>query len=102
MDTWLKANFSGKTWSKMGADEMLEAVTKLTTLPNATETATDGPDPFEPSEPPENGDTPLETPENDRERITQFQANGLLELCGTDIPLADLMGHVREATGEEF
>jgi hypothetical protein len=102
VDTWLKANFNGKTWSKMGADEMLQAVTKLTTLPDAPLAATDGPAAAELSELPDDEDTPLETADNDRERITQYQVDRMLELCGTDIPLADLMQEVYAQCGTEF
>ena len=102
VDAWLKANFNGKTWSKMDAPEMIEALTLLTTLPAATETPAEPPPEGNGAEPLPDPEIPPETSYNAEGRITQYQVNALLTLCAEDVPLMDLMVQVKEQTGESF
>ena len=102
VDAWLKELFDQKTWSKMEPVEMLEAMSLLTTLPDRPETDTEAPVTADPTESPPDANKGLETAHVHNEgKISTGQINSLIDLCGDDVPLADLLARVKAMTGED-
>ena len=89
VDAWLKAKFHGRTWSKMDAPEMLEALTMVTTLPEAPgkppETAPDTQPSDEPPQSPEEP-PPAESALSGTGTISPHQVAELLRLADGEVP----------------
>lgn len=58
VNTWLKNQFDGKTWSKMSAPEQIRAVTLATPPPEQPESSGDKPPPVEVSNPSDSREAP--------------------------------------------
>ena len=108
INTWLKANFSGKTWSKLEPLEMLDAVRKVKADPStgeikapaATETPGEAPSSADGTDSLPEDDVPQNTHSNTDGRITSAAVKKLLAACGDEVPPLDLQAYVKEQTGE--
>ena len=108
INTWLKANFSGKTWSRLEPLEMLDAVRKVKADPStgeikapaATETPGEVPSWADGTDSLPEDDVPQNTHSNTDGRITSAAVKKLLAACGDEVPPLDLQAYVKEQTGE--
>ena len=101
VDTWLKATFQGKTWSKMDALEQIEALTLLTTIPGDAEGAVQPPVDTGVGETPAGADTPQESPQVATDGISAEQVAGLLLEIQGGVPYGRFIDHVEEMTGSQ-
>jgi hypothetical protein len=101
VDTWLKATFRGRTWSKMDAPEQLEALTLMTTVEGGPESNAQAPSEGEPTESSPGDDWGPEPAQDAASAISREALSQLMHLAdGAPISSMDLIQHIEKRTGD--